>query len=106
MNGLDEIPRSDLARRDQTAGSRSRGTAAVGALDRELYSMEGFDLIPPESTSPAALTGWVLVGKFKERKHDDSHLSLRKRNWKTFEGRKHCFPQKVRMLNLKGLILV
>ncbi|KAL0908934.1 hypothetical protein M5K25_023448 [Dendrobium thyrsiflorum] len=67
MNGLDEIPRSDLARRDQTAGSRSRGTAAGGALDRELYSMEGFDLIPPESTSPAALTGWVLVGKFKER---------------------------------------
>ncbi|KAL0908933.1 hypothetical protein M5K25_023447 [Dendrobium thyrsiflorum] len=59
MNGLDEIPRSDLARRDQTAGSRSRGTAAGGALDRELYSMEGFDLIPPESTSPAALTGWV-----------------------------------------------
>ncbi|KAL0919801.1 hypothetical protein M5K25_011920 [Dendrobium thyrsiflorum] len=28
----------------------------------------------------------------KERTHDDSHLSLRKRNWKTFGGRKHCFP--------------
>ncbi|KAH0451290.1 hypothetical protein IEQ34_018589 [Dendrobium chrysotoxum] len=31
----------------------------------------------------------------KERKHDDSHLSLRKRRLEDPEGKKYCFPQKV-----------
>ncbi|KAH0456603.1 hypothetical protein IEQ34_014510 [Dendrobium chrysotoxum] len=49
----------------------------------------------PARTMPQGTYSITGESNPKERKHDDSYLSLRKRRMKDPEGRKHCFPQKV-----------